>query len=358
MASANKELTDAIIRHAHAVERFKAGEIARILGMLNREVYPAVLKELQARLARITAQGQDYGLESTQRLRDLAKALDGIIREGYDRVEDRLVADIHGFSKLEATVAARQLTKAAGIALDLTLPAPGLLRVLATEKPFAGSTLADHWDALTRASQRNVRRALNVGMVSGETFEQITARIQGTRGLKLRDGALELSRRQVRSLVGSAVQHAGHSARQATYRENADVLKGEKWVATLDSRTCPQCQALDGEEFPLGEGPQPPVHLGPCRCVRVPVLKSWESMGFDVGDLPESTRASLNGEVPEKTTYPEWLAGQSESVQDDALGPERAALFRTGKVTIDRFVDDTGRTLTLEELYSLEGLDT
>ena len=46
-----------------------------------------------------------------------------------------------------------------------------------------------------------------------------------------------------------------------------------------------------------------------------------------------------------------WLKGQSTAVQDDALGPGRAALFRDG-MSIDRFVKD-GRTLTLDELQAL-----
>jgi len=351
--TANEALRDLAIQRAHALERFKNGEIKRILGMLNRDVYPALVEEMQRRLARIVSQGRDYGVESTKRLRDLADALDALIEEGFSRAEDRLVKDIHGLAKLEAKVARDQIVRVSHLAIDLELPSESLLRTLATEKPFAGSSLIEHFESLTQASQKHVRRALNVGMVQGETFDQIAARVQGTARLRFKDGALELSRRQVRSVVGAAVQHAGQSARQATYKENEDVIAGELWTATLDSRTCPQCMELDGQEFPIGEGPQPPIHLGPCRCVRVPVLKSWEEIGFDVGEVPPATRASMNGEVPDSTTYSEWLADQPESVQDDALGPARAALFRSGEVSIDKFTDEFGRTLTLEELALL-----
>jgi hypothetical protein len=37
-------------------------------------------------------------------------------------------------------------------------------------------------------------------------------------------------------------------------------------------------------------------------------------------------------------------------VQDDILGPSRAALFRTGKLKVESFVDNSGKTLTLEQL--------
>jgi len=501
VASANKELLDAAIRHAHALEQFKNGTVAKILGELNRNTYPAIIEELQRRLARIAAQGYDRGVDTTKRLRDLAKALDVLIRTGMDNAEDRLIAQMHGFAQTEAEVAAKQINRIiTSVELSLTLPSPATLRAMVESRPFAGELLADHFQALTDSTQRNVRRALNYGLTAGETFDQITARVQGTAVAKYRDGALEVSRRHVRNIVGTAVQHVGNAARQATYRENADIVKGEKWTSTLDSRTCfpagtmvatdrgprpieslrigdqvltiagrfrrvigrmsrsysgafirvtaggrsttatadhlfhngtvwrelrefklgdsilqgpgngrlktdegspalaahfgvnlvghleqwvttldvfdiqvaddesfvadgfvvhncPQCQALDGEEFEVGEGPIPPVHLGPCRCVRVPVLKSWQEMGFDVGDVPAATRSSLNGEVPDSTTYGEWIKGQSASVQDEALGPERAALLRSGEVSIDSFVDDKGRLLTLEELRRIEGLD-
>ncbi|MNP80956.1 hypothetical protein D3C76_1791920 [compost metagenome] len=55
-----------------------------------------------------------------------------------------------------------------------------------------------------------------------------------------------------------------------------------------------------------------------------------------------------------KTSYSEWLARQSAAFQKDVLGPERYKLFSKGELTIDRFVDDDGRTLTLKELRERE----
>lgn len=287
MATANTLLRDSALRHAHALEKFKNGEVRKILALLNRDLYPALIEELQSRLARIKSQGYDMGVESTKRLRDMVKSLEQMIQEGMNRAEDKLTADIHGLSKVEAKAAANSLSKAMQIEWEILLPSPETLKVLATQKPFSGSTLSEHFEALTRSSQVNLRRALNIGLTSGETFEEITSRIQGTKALRFSDGMLEMSRRQVRSVVGAAVQHAGAVARQATYQENADIIKAERFSATLDSRTCAVCASLDGQEFPLGEGPQPPVHLGPCRCQRIPVLKSWKELGLDAEDVPD-----------------------------------------------------------------------
>ena len=84
-----------------------------------------------------------------------------------------------------------------------------------------------------------------------------------------------------------------------------------------------------------------------CRSVRVPNIKDK----FRVGGVGE--RASIDGPVPADLTYSSWLKRQPKSFQDDMLGPERAKLFRDGKITLDKFVDDRGLLLTLDELKVL-----
>ncbi|MNF18285.1 hypothetical protein D3C77_583350 [compost metagenome] len=42
------------------------------------------------------------------------------------------------------------------------------------------------------------------------------------------------------------------------------------------------------------------------------------------------------------------------SFQKDVLGPARYELFSKGELPIDRFVDDNGKTLTLQQLRERE----
>jgi hypothetical protein len=55
-------------------------------------------------------------------------------------------------------------------------------------------------------------------------------------------------------------------------------------------------------------------------------------------------------------TYGGWLKKQPASVQDEVLGIERAKLFRSGKLSIGKFTDDTGKVYTLDQLKKLEPL--
>ena len=81
-----------------------------------------------------------------------------------------------------------------------------------------------------------------------------------------------------------------------------------------------------------------------------PVLVSWRDLGIDMDELPASTRASMSGQIPEDTTYQQWLKGKTAAFQDDILGKTKGALFRRGGLTLDRFVDKTGKEYTLEDL--------
>jgi hypothetical protein len=40
-----------------------------------------------------------------------------------------------------------------------------------------------------------------------------------------------------------------------------------RWRTAEDERVCPECGPLDGQAWPSGEGPEPPLH-NHCRCVR------------------------------------------------------------------------------------------
>ena len=186
-------------------------------------------------------------------------------------------------------------------------------------------------------------------MIEGETTDAIIDNLIGTRRLRYKDGVRQASRFGVMTLARTAINYASNVGRQSTWDENDDIIKGVRWVSTLDTRTTPICRDRDGEVYPVDSGPRPPAHPN-CRSTTVAVTKSFKEMGIDLEDIEPGTRASMNGQVPSKLTYYEWLAKQAASVQKEVLGPSRYKLWKTGKITPDKFVNDYGKTLTLEEL--------
>ena len=87
------------------------------------------------------------------------------------------------------------------------------------------------------------------------------------------------------------------------------------------------------------------------------MLKSLKEMGYKDPGLPAETRASMSGQVPARQTYGTWLRKQPASVQDDALGKTKGALYRKHKLDVNAFTDDKRRVLTLKELRKREGLE-
>jgi len=79
-------------------------------------------------------------------------------------------------------------------------------------------------------------------------------------------------------------------------------------------------------------------------------------MGFNVDGLPPGMRASMNGQASATLSYPQWLKRQPADVQNEALGVERAKLFRRGEVQISAFTNRQGRIFTLDELRQCKGI--
>jgi SPP1 gp7 family putative phage head morphogenesis protein len=162
------------------------------------------------------------------------------------------------------------------------------------------------------------------------------------------DGILQVDRHHAAVLVQTSVADVAAKARELVYGKNEDLVKSVQWVATLDARTCEECMGYDGQTFKVDDGPRPPAHAN-CRCTTVPVLKSWREMGVDLDEF-EGARASLDGQVADTVTYGTWLKGQPMAVVREALGATRARLFMDGGLTVDRFTDRFGRSLTLAQL--------
>jgi hypothetical protein len=83
-----------------------------------------------------------------------------------------------------------------------------------------------------------------------------------------------------------------------------------------------------------------------------PILKSAKEVGLK--RIPETTRASMNGQVPGNITYQEWLKKQPISLQEDVLGKTKAKLFREGGLKLEKFSSANLKPLTLAELHVTE----
>jgi SPP1 gp7 family putative phage head morphogenesis protein len=148
----------------------------------------------------------------------------------------------------------------------------------------------------------HVRRELSVGVLKGETIEEMTRRIMrnvpirpdqalGLQTDAIADSVMRMPRVQAARLVRTEAIHAYNSYKQASLEdwaatETEQVMK--RWDASLDARGCDECAGLDGEAVAYDDvfsngSAFPPAHPN-CRCTAVPWMGHWSDVtGKDKG---------------------------------------------------------------------------
>lgn len=370
----NDQYLNASIRHQVDLLRYGAGVARKVNGILD-ETLGDLRQQVQRRL------GKASGIDSAglRRLRELERAIEQTRSPAWNDVTELWTRSAVDVALEEPVFIAGTLTSVLPVELDLVSPSSATLRALATERSFNGRFLKDWSDSTARADLTRIKQQIRIGMVQGESSRDIASRVFGARG------AAQVTRGQAEAVTRTMVSGVANAAQQQFLADNSDLFDSEQLVATLDSRTTPICRAEDGKQYPVGQGPIPPLHVA-CRSLRVAVIDGAvvgdrpfkagterqmlrefaEARGLDSvpnsrDDLPRGTKGDfdafsrrrmreLTGQVPARTTYQEWLKGQPAEIQDDILGPTRGKLFRDGGLTLDRFVSRQGDELTLDEL--------
>lgn len=344
--SVNDVILRRTIRHAILVNRFGVGLGKRMVRFLDEEVYPDLVSTVVKRLERIKSRGIDTGPWTTQRYKDLLDDIRTILRDAALQMRMDAAAELRDLAKSEANWAHRMLTVAMPKELQIDIGGINLNAVQAVvSKPIMGAPLQDWFGGLAKAAQTQLTRQIGIGLAEGEPADKIITRVRRT---------LDVPRNHAATIVRTASNQVGTQARQTTYEENGGLLKGVKWLATLDTRTSAICRARDGQVYPLDSGPRPPAHPN-CRSVVTPIVKSAAELGLRRREITGGTRASMNGQVPRDLTYEQWLKTQDTKAQNEALGTRRAQMWRSGRITMDDMVTKDGRELTLAELEQLDG---
>lgn len=328
--TAELKLLERLIRHQVMIQRLSSGQIKRALPILRQ-----LAKDLRARIAAGDATEFAMG-----RMLTLERDIQVLVTEATDSIQQQLELEAFATQEIDFTQrllgAAVTVDLAQGINTDMAAAVTTRRQLtLVSGDTVKRLTVPQMFDELSAAVGRDALRTVQAGVIEGRTQQDMArdvARMVTTR-----------SRRQAETVIRTAVNGIGGAARNEVFAANSDIIEGEKWTSTLDGRTTPVCRSRDGETYPLGQGPRPPAHYG-CRSLMRPVIKEQYRLA-QVGD-----RASMNGPVDSRVTYGGWLKRQPKEFQDDVLGPRRAALFHSGKLRIDQFVDDMGRALTLDEL--------
>jgi SPP1 gp7 family putative phage head morphogenesis protein len=361
---ANDDIRDELVRHRVELQRFANGLASRVRAIINR-AEPALRAKLKARLERELRGNPVTAVLETKRMLALARFVKSLNEETFAEVNQVMRAELTQLVKLEAAAAAAIIEGSLPVLVNLSIPDARALRSIVFARPMQSKILRDWLNQYSANDRRRFMDEIRQGMIFSETPTQISRRIFGTAALGGTDGVRQITRRGAQSMANTTTAAIFNGALQALYAANRKIVKKELYVATLDSRTTPICQSLDGKVFKRGSGPVPPIHIN-CRSIRVPVING-RAVGTrpanatterNLGDLrgPARRRAveKLVGQVPADTTYQQWLSRQNVAFQNDVLGPTRGVLFRKGGLTLDSFVDSSGSQYTLRELFERE----
>lgn len=334
-------LADAATRHQVHVQRYAGGSLKKLAKFITRAIGAAK--------ARVADGLSAYGTKRYERQID---ALQGDLAAIYGEMKGQAILELTAFGGYEAEFNMTLLGKVVRAVVQLNTPVPMQIAAAALADPMdleVGKgrqriSIAGALDEFGTKKSAEIISQIRIGSALGETNDQIARRLTPL-GVKQKE--------QAAALVNTMTNHIASTARVEVLKENDDILKGMRRIATLDGRTTLFCMSIDQTIIPL-DGPRPPYHWR-CRTTLVPVLKDEYAR-----EIPGSTRPSVGPDgveqVSSKTSYGEWLSRQPAAFQRDVLGPNRYALFSKGELALDKFVDDNGKTLTLQQLRDREAM--
>lgn len=283
-------------------------------------------------------------------LRDLDNVLGGIAGDW----NQLLLADLKDLGVYESQWSAK--TMAANIQANFTTPSPEQVwsaikfnPMQLNDKPVDFASWIDGW-ADTEVSR--LTQGVKMGFVQGRTTRDIVKEVVGAGGLA------DISERNAKTIVRTAVAHVSNVAREATYDKNSDVIDGYEWVSTLDSKTSAICRGRDGMKFRADAEfrPKPPAHAN-CRSSTIPLVSSDFDF-LDAGAKRAARGADGGMQVDASTSYYDFLKSQPAAFQDAALGVTRGKIFRNAGMTPEEFraasVDGFGNPLTLKQMAEMD----
>lgn len=390
-------------QHAVFLERYKGSVVNKILAFLNR---------LDADLVRQIAERLEQN-ESRLRLEHLLAQIRVVNDAIAASLQRELELELREFAPVEIAAYAEAIQDAIAVPASIYAPAPAVLVTAALSDPLDGKLIGEWVESYGAAKQARIRDQIRLGFADGETTEQVVRRIKGTRKNQYRDGVLEISRRDARTVVRSSLAALSAKARDETFNSNSHIFDDKiRWLSHLDGRTSSYCRVRDkklyrlsdkkpiGHDLPWLEGAGR-IHPS-CRSTSIAITRDYKSMGLDLEEPPPGTvpfvafeppldkdgnriqlpkpaskmsvaeytrvlkkagynkeeirriESRLIGQVPEDTDYEKFLRTKSRDFVSEVLGKSKAKLFLDGGLHLRDLVTAAGDELPLSVLRERE----
>lgn len=379
MSNISDQFADAFVEHTVDLLRVSEsmrGDVASMLQDLGDDLEEQIRKGDIAGIQRTA-----YQLKRQEALLKQTKAT---IATAYRDVDTKVSSELVSLADVAKDRTIALTDEVFGASIVSVNWTKGDLQELVTDSMIQGAPQRDWWSKQGDDLQDRFSQQIRMGVSAGETNEQLVQRIRGTDSGQRRvvdvdgektilkeytGGVMNTSRRQAETLVRTSVQTVSNNVNMRVFQDNDDIIKGIQWLSTLDNRTTEYCMGMDGGAWDFDGDPledstvdekfpgNPPAHWN-CRSVLIPVTYSWDELiakqGGDsdihIEEIPESTRASMDGQVAADLNYEDWLKTKPEAFQQEVLGPTKWEMWKKGDLDFTAMADQSGRALSIDEL--------
>ena len=334
--SSRDAMIDAVTLRQILLERYSKGEARRLYKHIRR-LDTLLEKKVLAR----------YGKERSV---ILGKEVERISQEMLTLYGADLLKSLEAFSVKEVKFAENLLletTTATVVASTSKKALSKAIKMRPMELLIDGQlervTVAQATKRFSASQSKRIGQIIKDGRTTGKTRQQVVKEVSALVSTR--------TKHQAEALVRTLTNHMSSVSMDEAFAGNEAITDGWQWVSTLDSRTSLTCAGLDLQKFkPKDNQSKPPIHYG-CRSKWIAVVKPE----YDLGSDADGTRAAKQYKdkfepASSKLSYSGWLKRQDASIQNEVLGTTRAKLFRSGKISLGRFTDKTGKVLTLNQL--------
>lgn len=255
----NEEIRDIAVGHSIWLYRYESGQVNDLL------------KQLEKLDQELTEKLRKYGdsLITKSRFEKIQKYIKEYIEEGKRILDSKLSENLDYITEEESRWVEKVLESSipSEIGINIRYPSISQIKTAINEMPFENRLLSELSKNWTDNKKTAFTNAVKYGFMTGQTVSQILDVLFGTSEFNFKNGLNHKSYNNLKIEVRTGLQHMAYMTRKEMYKANNDLIKGEQWVATLDTRTTPLCISLDGKvrmfdgsKNELGNY-NPPAHL-------------------------------------------------------------------------------------------------
>lgn len=379
--NASTKAADYATTHGFKILRVGAGMRAQAF---------ATLQELEKELAGIVESAGEKPTLNDAKYKAMQNDAQATISDAYKLISKNHGKALDELAGIEWQASNKMINRAVGVDLVSGNIPPKLLEAIAKAPVVLGHSSADWWNGQSADLRQKFQGEMAKGTLLGETTPQLLKRLRGagvfeTPAAGAPQGLVKKAKRDAEALILTSSASIANHARLESFKAKSDLIKGIEWVSTLDSRTTLICIGLDGKQWrlpdmqPIGHDkayPGSTAHWR-CRSTIISVLYSWAELSgkklptLDNATLQErvdsileksgmseeqraaarvNTRASMDGQASKAKTYEQWAESKGSEFIEQVIGPGRASLYNTGKMTFSDLTDQNNRPITLKQL--------